>query len=210
MNGRVVKLYVVEDDPIILESYKYFIDANPRYSLCGFSTSAEEAFEAIQYVYPDILLLDIYLPGIDGVSAIPKLKAIRPDTNILMLTVNEDSDLVFKALKHGAVGYLLKGSSMQSVFSGIEEVLKGGAPISPSIARYIIDVFKVENIPVLSERELEVLNKLSDGSNNSQIAKELYVSTNTIKAHVKNIYKKLHVHSRAEAVKKGFLKGLIK
>lgn len=210
MDKDPIGIFIIEDDPIILESLKSIIETEPEFKYCGGCNSAEEGIATLENIHPDVLLLDISLPGMNGLSAIPIINDLQPDLNILILTVHEDTDTVFSALRNGAVGYLLKGYSMQSVFNGIKEVINGGAPISPSIARSIIDTFRVENIPVLSTREMQVLQKLGNGSNNSQIAKELYVSTNTIKAHVKSIYKKLHVHTRVGAVKTALRKGLIK
>lgn len=205
-----IKLYVIEDDEIIAESLRYFIEQEEEFVYLGGSHDAETGLEELEFLKPDVLLLDVSLPGISGVEALPLLKKNRPALNVLMLTVHEDSETVFAALRNGAVGYILKGLPPKNLFINIKEVLNGGAPISPSIARSIIETFRVENIPSMSDRELQVLNKLSEGSNNSQIAKELFVSTNTIKAHVKNIYKKLHVHSRAAAIRKGIKKGLIR
>ncbi len=210
MESKPIGIYIIEDDMTILESLKCIIEAEADFEYCGGSTTAEDGIAALKHIYPDVLLLDITLPKMSGLDAIPLIKDLQPDLNILILTVHEDSDTVFTALRDGAVGYLLKGFSMQSIFTGIKEVVKGGAPISPTIARSIIDTFRVENIPVLSNREMQVLEKLGNGSNNTQIAKELFVTTNTIKAHVKNIYKKLHVHSRVEAVRTALRKGLIK
>ena len=126
-----------------------------------------------------------------------------------MLTVHEESQLVFSALRKGAVGYLVKGSTSKFLLQGIQEVFEGGAPMSPSIARQVIASFTPQTKSALTERELEVLQKLSNGTNNKQIAEDLFVSPNTIKAHIKNIYKKLHVNSRAEAVSKAIKKGWI-
>lgn len=210
MDSNPIGIYIIEDDVTILESLKCIIENEKDFNYCGGANTAEDGIEALSHLRPDVLLLDITLPNMNGVDAIPLIRELQPDLNILMLTVHEDTDTVFSALRNGAVGYLLKGYSMQSIFSGIKEVVNGGAPISPSIARSIIDTFRVENIPVLSDREMQVLEHLGSGSNNSQIAKELFVSTNTIKAHVKSIYKKLHVHTRVEAVKTALRKGLIK
>jgi DNA-binding NarL/FixJ family response regulator len=205
-----VRLYIIEDDQLILESLRSLIDREDGFSFVGGSSNAEEGIEELMHLDVDVLLLDVSLPGMNGVEATLQIREIKPDLNIVILTVHEEAEIVISALRNGAVGYLLKGTAPTNLFSGIKEVLNGGAPISPSIARYLVETFRVDNIPILSERELEVLNKLSDGNNNSQIAKELFVSANTIKAHIKSIYRKMHVHTRAEAVKKGILKGLIK
>ncbi|WGF92358.1 response regulator transcription factor [Aequorivita marisscotiae] len=203
-----IKICIIEDDALILKSLQQVLNNADGFKVIGTYFSAEEALENFSENYPDVLLLDIDLPGISGIEAIAKLKKIQPDLNIVMLTIHEESEHVFSALRQGAVGYLVKGNHSKLLLDGIREVFEGGAPMSPSIAREVITSFKPSYETILSERELEVLEKLSNGTNNSQIADELFVSVNTIKAHVKNIYKKLHVNSRAEAVKKGFRKGL--
>lgn len=198
----------MEDDTLILSSLKQLIQSSEGFKVVGSHTNAEDALKNLPIALPDVLLLDIDLPGMSGIEAIPKLKKILPELNIVMLTVHEESEQVFAALRQGAVGYLVKGNHSRFLLNGIREVYEGGAPMSPSIARLVIASFKPSKENILSERELEVLQKLSNGTNNSQIADELFVSTNTIKAHIKNIYKKLHVNSRAEAVKNAIKKGI--
>lgn len=204
-----IKICIVEDDALILKSLQQVLNNAEGFSVTGTFFSAEAALENLKEHHPDVVLLDIDLPGISGIDAIPKIKKLQPELNIVMLTVHDEAELVFSALRQGAVGYLVKGSNSKYLLEGIREVYNGGAPMSPSIARQVIASFRPEKHSVLSERETEVLQKLSNGTNNKQIADDLFVSTNTIKAHIKNIYKKLHVHSRAEAVSKGIKKGLI-
>ncbi len=204
-----IKICIVEDDALILKSLQQVLNNADGYTVTGTFFYAEAALEILKEHQPDVLLLDIDLPGISGIEAIPKLKKLQPELNIVMLTVHEESELVFAALRKGAVGYLVKGSHSKYLLKGIREVYDGGAPMSPSIARQVIASFAPKANSVLSERELEVLEKLSNGTNNKQIAEDLFVSTNTIKAHIKNIYNKMHVNSRAEAVSKALKKGWI-
>ncbi|RDK86993.1 response regulator transcription factor [Marinirhabdus gelatinilytica] len=204
-----IKICIVEDDALILKSLQQVLNNAEGFSVTGTFFSAEAALENLKDHHPDVLLLDIDLPGISGIDAISKLKKLQPELNIVMLTVHEESQLVFSALHNGAVGYLVKGSNSKYLLQGIREVFEGGAPMSPSIARQVIASFKPQTETILSNREMEVLQKLSNGTNNKQIAEDLFVSTNTIKAHIKNIYKKLHVNSRAEAVSKAMKKGWI-
>ncbi len=207
--NRIIKICIVEDDALILKSLQMVLNQAEGYAVTGTFFSAEAALENLKEHHPDVLLLDIDLPGISGIEAIPRLKKLQPELNIVMLTVHDESELVFAALRKGAVGYLVKGSTSKYLLQGIAEVIEGGAPMSPSIARAVIASFAPKTETVLTDREIEVLEKLSNGTNNKQIAEDLFVSTNTVKAHVKNIYKKLHVHSRAEAVTKAIKKGLI-
>lgn len=209
INQPIIKICIVEDDALILKSLQQVLNNAEGFTVTGTFFSAEAALENLKDHQPDVLLLDIDLPGISGIEAISKIKKLQPELNIVMLTVHEESQLVFSALRKGAVGYLVKGSTSKFLLQGIQEVFEGGAPMSPSIARQVIASFTPQTKSALTERELEVLQKLSNGTNNKQIAEDLFVSPNTIKAHIKNIYKKLHVNSRAEAVSKAIKKGWI-
>ncbi|MEZ4858700.1 MAG: response regulator transcription factor [Flavobacteriaceae bacterium] len=204
-----IHVFIVEDDNLIRSSLHQLIDASQGFKVAGSFITAEEALIAMDEITPDVLLLDIDLPGISGINAIPLFVKKQPELNIVMLTVHEESYSVFTSLEKGAVGYLLKTNNPSLILEGISEVYNGGAPMSPSIARQIISSFKPDVNNQLSEREMEVLQKLCSGANNKKIAEDLFVSTNTIKAHIKNIYKKLHVNSRAEAVSKAIKKRLL-
>lgn len=193
---------IIEDDPLILTSLTQLLDHTPGFKVVSSFQTADEALKGFPNPKPDVLLLDIDLPGTTGVEALPQLNKLLPKTNILMLTVNENSDLVFQSLQNGAVGYLLKGNAPSKLPESIREVFNGGSPMSPSIARKVIGSFQNQDPYQLSDREKQVLQKLCNGSNNSKIAEELFVSVNTVKAHIKNIYEKMHVHSRAEVVSK--------
>ncbi|KAA3618225.1 MAG: DNA-binding response regulator [Flavobacterium sp.] len=206
---RNICVSIVEDDGLIRSSLTQIINNSEGFKVTGAYTSAENAIDGLSENLPDVLLLDIDLPGISGIEALPQLTKLAPDLNIVMLTVHEDSTSVFNSLQSGAVGYLVKSNDPQLILSGIREVYEGGAPMSPSIARKIIDSFRPRSSTPLSEREIEVLEKLCGGANNKKIAEDLFVSTNTVKAHIKNIYKKLHVHNRAEAVSTAIRKKLI-
>jgi len=204
-----IRVAIVEDDTLILSSLQQIIHNSDGFNVVSCYTNAEDAIKSITDANPDVLLLDIDLPGISGVKALPKLKKNLPDLNIVMLTIHEESELVFTSLERGAVGYLLKSTNPNLILNGIREVYKGGAPMSPSIARKIIASFQPNNNNQLTERELEILQELSNGANNKKIAEDLFISTNTVKAHIKNIYKKMHVHSRAEAVSKAIKKRIL-
>ncbi len=208
-NNSNIEICIIEDDVLILKSLKGVINNAEGFEVTGAFSSAEEALKDLENRKPDVLLLDIDLPGISGIEAIPQFKEIHPDLSIVMLTIHEEPEMVFSALRQGAVGYLIKGSNSQHLTHDIIDVYQGGAPMSPSIARQVIQSFNPNSESILSTRELEVIQKLSAGSNNKHIADDLYISTNTVKAHIKNIYKKLHVHTRAAAVSKAIKKGWI-
>jgi DNA-binding NarL/FixJ family response regulator len=159
--------------------------------------------------------MDIGLPGMSGIDGIEKAKKIKPELNILMLTIYEDSQSVFKALCAGACGYLVKKTPPSRLLEAIKDASEGGAPMSSLIARQVINVFQktqnkiTEEIAKLSSREIEVLTSLSDGNNYQEIADRLFISVDTVRHHIRNIYRKLHVHSQSEAVAKAIRKGLI-
>ncbi len=204
---QTIRIGIVEDDGLILKSLSQLLGMQEDLHIVHGHSSAEAMLKEDTEL--DVLLLDIDLPGINGLEAIPRFLEKHPELNIIMLTVHEESQLVFEALKLGAVGYLLKSNSSDRIAWGVREVFEGGSTMSPSIARKVIGSFRPVSDTVLTKRELEVLQKLENGINNKQIAEELFVSSNTIKAHIKNIYRKLQVHSRAEAVSKALKERLI-
>lgn len=198
---RVISVSVVEDDHYAREAITAVIKNADGFVLRGAYGSAEEALEAIPATEPDVVLMDIQLPGMSGIECVRKLKERVQDTDFIMLTVMEDEESVFRSLSAGATGYLHKHSAAQEVLDGIREVRDGGSVISPVIARLVVRSFQPKSEPGLSERENEVLARLCDGENYRSIADMLFISTNTVKAHIKNIYGKLQVNTRAEAVR---------
>jgi DNA-binding NarL/FixJ family response regulator len=160
--------------------------------------------------------MDIGLPGMSGIDGISRAKKIKPELNILMLTVYEDSQSVFKALCAGACGYLVKKTPPTRLLEAIKDAFEGGAPMSSLIARQVITLFQ-QNVgqqnedkdSQLSSREKEVLTSLADGNNYQSIADKLFISVDTVRHHIRNIYRKLHVHSQSEAVAKAIRKGII-
>ncbi|MEL6650166.1 MAG: response regulator transcription factor [Bacteroidota bacterium] len=210
MNERPIYIAIVEDDPEIRQLLDLLLNASPGFSCNQRFGDAESALEGLAQYPPDVVLMDIQLPGINGIECTRKLREMHPDLDIMMLTVQEDDQDIFDSLCAGATGYLLKETPPAELLLAIQEVQKGGSPMSPRIARRVIASFRQGTQPSpLSERETEVLRLLCDGQNYRQIADQLYVSSNTVKAHIKHIYKKLHVHNRAEAVRKAMRDKLI-
>lgn len=197
----MISVAVVEDDRDAREAIAAVITAADGFVLRGAYASAEEALAAVPEIEPDVVLMDIQLPGIDGIECVRRLKEKLPGTDFIMLTAMEDEESVFKSLGAGATGYLHKHSPPQQVLDGIREVHGGGSVISPGVARLVVRSFQPRVDHDLSQREAEVLTKLCDGENYRSIAEVLFISTNTVKAHIKNIYGKLHVNTRAEAVR---------
>ena len=202
-----ITVAIVEDDRRVRESLSILINGTENIRCIGAHSSAESALEDIIFKKPDVVLMDINLPGMSGIECVRQLKAQLPKTQILMLTMYEDDEKVFQSLVAGASGYLVKRTSPSELLSAIEEVTTGASPMSGKIARTVVEYFQkqqgtaAEHEP-LSKREEEILRLLSKGYRYKEIADALAISFETVRSHLKNIYDKLHVHSRTEAVVK--------
>lgn len=192
---------IIEDDETIREGYAFLIGSTAGYKVVGTYSSYEDAMRKIANDDPDVILLDVELPGISGVDALPKLKKILPETHILILTVYEQEMLIFRALGNGASGYLTKNTPPEKIVTAIHEVMEGGGPMSAHIARMVISSFKRNESTPLTRRETEILEQIATGKSRKRIADELYIDLETVKSHIKNIYHKLNVHSKADAIK---------
>ncbi|MCB9234889.1 MAG: response regulator transcription factor [Bacteroidia bacterium] len=200
MQGNLIRTAIVEDDQEIRQLLQLIIGRSPGFTCEYAFESAEEAIRELPKSRPDLILMDINLPGMSGIEATAQLRVLLPNTDILMLSVNEDDDSVFDSLCAGASGYLLKETPPAALLEAIREAKSGGAPMSAQIARKVVRSFRQQTKPDLTERESEILAMLCRGDNYRTVADAIFVSTNTVKAHIKNIYRKLEVHSRAEAV----------
>lgn len=196
-----VRVVIIEDDETIRNGFSFLINASSNYKVGKSYASVENALQHITEDEPDVILLDIELPGIKGLDAIPKLKHLVPDVHILMLTVYDNEENVFKALSRGASGYLTKNDSTEKILDAIREVMEGGAPMSMNIAKMVISSFHKNHNSPLTKRETEILEQVANGKSRSKIAKEMFIDLETVKSHIKNIYLKLDVHSRDEAIK---------
>ena len=198
---RIISVAVVEDDHLAREAIAALIEGKEGFILGGAFDNAEDALRGIVDSEPDVVLMDIQLVGMDGIECVRRLKEVLPHTDFIMLTVLDDEESVFRSLSAGATGYLQKDASPEDVLHAIKEVHEGGSVISPGIARLVVGSFRPRSEPGLTDRENEVLARLCDGENYRSIAERLFISANTVKAHIKSIYAKLHVNTRAEAVK---------
>jgi len=198
---RNIKIVIIEDDEIIREGYALLIGKVEGYDVVNRYSSFDEAAKTIAGDHPDVILLDIELPGTNGISAIPKLKKLMPHAHILILTVYESEKLIFEALANGASGYLTKNTASTKIIESIREVKDGGGPMSVNIARMVIKSFQRNQESPLSKRETQILELIADGQSRSQIAKDLFIDLETVRSHIKNIYLKLDVNSRADAIK---------
>lgn len=203
----LTKVALVEDSDQLRRQLKHMLSRAPGVKCVCDCGSAEEAFQKIPAAAPDVVLMDINLPGISGIGCAAKLKQQIPALQVIMLTVYEDGESIFNALKAGACGYLLKRSSPTEILDAVTAVRQGGVPMTGEIARKVIMTFQApvagsEDMVTLSSREQEILELLSQGLLNKEIADKLSISYHTVKVHLKHVYDKLHVRSRAEAMLK--------
>lgn len=208
----MIRVAIVEDNQEICTGISSLLNLTEGYECIAAFSNAEDAIIAIPTIQPDVALIDINLPGKNGIELIGELKPQNQNTQFVVFTVFEDTDKIFAALKAGASGYLLKSSSPQKIIEAIAEVNQGGSPMSGSIARKVISTFyptpqaNDENSPKLSTREHEILTLLSKGFRYKEIADKLNISTETVRTHIRNIYQKLQVESSIEAINKVFRK----
>lgn len=208
----MIRVAIVEDNQEICTGISSLLNLTEGYECVAAFSNAEDAIITIPTIQPDVALIDINLPGKNGIELIGELKPLNPNIQFVVFTVFEDTDRIFAALKAGASGYLLKSSSPQKIIEAIAEVNQGGSPMSGSIARKVISTFyptpqaNDENSPKLSTREHEILTLLSKGFRYKEIADKLNISTETVRTHIRNIYQKLQVESSIEAINKVFRK----
>ncbi len=205
----MISVSIVEDDRRVRESLCILVNGAENTRCISSHATGEEALEIVPQKNPDVLLMDINLPGMSGIECVRKLKLQMPKLQVLMLTMYEDDEKVFQSLVAGASGYLVKRTSPAELLKAIEEVHRGSSPMSGKIARTVVEYFqklKSENaapqVEYLSKREEEILNLLAKGYRYKEIADALSIGYETVRSHLKNIYDKLHVHSRTEAVVK--------
>ncbi|MCB0297293.1 MAG: response regulator transcription factor [Calditrichaeota bacterium] len=204
-----ISVAIIEDDREIRQLMTLLIDSSPGYTCQQSFNDCESALEVIRKDPPEVVLMDIDLPGMSGIEGVRLLKQQYPEIDFIMLTIKEDDDSIFDSLCAGASGYLLKDTPPATLLESIRVVYDGGAPMSAAIARRIVSSFRTAPDNPLSAREQEILRRLCEGDNYKVIADQLCISGHTVRAHIKNIYKKLHVTSRAEAVRKAINDKLI-
>ena len=211
MMNHSILLY--EDNMLLSESIQSMLRLNEHIKLLGAFENPMEVYTHLETQKPDLLLMDIDMPGMNGIEAVKHVRAINKEIPILMLTVFDDNQHAFDAICAGASGYLLKKHISSKLFSAIEEIMEGGAPMSPSIARMVLASMQQkpssENAYHLTPKEKEVLTSLSKGNSYKLIASEIEISIDTVRSHIKKIYEKLHVHSQTEAVSKAIHEKLV-
>lgn len=196
------KIVIIEDQTDLRNTYNLIVSGTKKYEVIGTYPTAEEAIPMIMKRSPDIILMDIQLPGMSGIEATRVIKERNHLIDIVMLTVHDDSELVFESLKAGASGYIVKGSGYFEIIEGLDEILNGGAPMSSRIAKMVINNFHANLNSPLTNRERQILQYIAKGWTYSQIAEELGIAKETSKTHIRNIYVKLKVNSKSEAIEK--------
>jgi DNA-binding NarL/FixJ family response regulator len=210
MNQNIT-VAIVDDKRDIREGLKLIIDHAEGFQCVAAYSDGESAVDGLQKVKPDVVLMDIGLPQMSGIDCVKILKDIAPEIEIIMLTVHADNDYIFESLRAGAVGYLVKNIFPSKLLNSIKEVKNGGSPMSSSIARKVVSSFNSFRKPAanLTKREKEVLDLLCQGKSYRVIADDLFISPDTVRYHLKNIYKKLQVNSKYEAVIKALKDGMV-
>ncbi|RZM25455.1 MAG: response regulator transcription factor [Pedobacter sp.] len=195
------RITIIEDNSKIRDGFAAIIETTPGYIVSGQYGSCEEALKQLNNDAADLVLMDIDLPGMDGIEGTLKIKKQRPGCIILIITVLEDSEKVFRSLCAGAGGYIIKNSHTDDIIKNIAEALSGGAPMSLHIAKMVVQSFTRAQDSPLSEREQAVLRGIAEGKSYTKIALDLFISKETVRSHIKNIYLKLAVNSKSEALK---------
>ena len=207
MLEKKINVAIVEDDAVLREAFTDALAADGSLALCGAFGHAEDLLRELSAIAPDVVIMDLGLPGMDGIACTRQVKAMLPRTNVLVCTVQDDDDSLFNALCAGATGYLLKDARPAQVVEAVKGLHAGGSPMSPGIARRVLASISVprkqaKEFELLTERERQVLEQLASGYRYKEIADRLQMSIDTVRTHVRNLYEKLQVSSRTDALNK--------
>jgi DNA-binding NarL/FixJ family response regulator len=203
------RVLIIEDDNEIRNSFVLIVNSSQRFIVANSYSNCEDAIKHLAQDRPEIILMDIELAGMNGIAGTKIIKDKLPHVEVIMVSVYEDSELVFEALKAGASGYITKSANYMELLSALDEITKGGAPMSSRVARMVIANFHVNPVSPLTKRETEILQLISEGKTYTQISEELFISRETSKTHIKNIYSKLQVNKKSDAIAKANLEKLI-
>ncbi|MGH3086700.1 MAG: response regulator [Rubrobacteraceae bacterium] len=212
---RPIEVAIAEDQRLIKKILAHFVNAQPGMEIVGDARDGEAAVALCLEESPDVILMDISMPGTDGITATRRIRDLSPSTAVLILTAHEDEEYVFEGMRAGALGYLHKGCTPRELADAIRTVHAGDTIVSPAIAEKTLDAFEREEVahsslaPSLTGRELEIIRKLAEGRSNKEIARNLYISENTVRNHTANIYKKLQINDRTQAVLCAMREGLL-
>ena len=196
-----INVFIYDDNHARRDSLKALLELSPEVAFCGEAENCLHVQKNMESCFPDVVLMDINMPGADGITGLKEIKKNYPHIKVLMQTVFDDTDKVFECIRNGASGYILKKDPTQRILQAIQEVNDGGAVMNPGIALKVLEYFKPQKVDSpLTEREDQVLQLLADGLSYKMVADKLYLSFNTVNTHVKHIYEKLHVSSLGEAI----------
>lgn len=196
-----IKVFIYDDSAVRRDSLKALLELSPEMQFAGEGINCVQVIKEMKTCFPDVVLMDINMPGADGIEGLKKIKENFPHIKVLMQTVFDDSEKIFECIKNGASGYILKKDPPQRILQAIQEVNEGGAVMNPGIAMKVLEYFnpaKKEN--PLTQREQEVLQLLAEGNSYKMVADKLFLSFHTVNTHIKHIYEKLHVSSLGEAI----------
>lgn len=210
----MIKVVYYEDNRNLREGITFLLQATPQLELLGAFADCSNIQQEIRTLMPDVVLMDIDLPGMSGIEAVPVVKAISPQTQVMMLTVFDNEEKIFQAIRNGASGYLLKHTPPSEIVDAIFDVHKGGSPMTANVARKVLQFFQQQRSSKtdtynLSARELDIIKGLVSGYSYKLIADELHISIDTVRSHIRHIYDKLNVNSKTEAILKAMKEGLV-
>jgi DNA-binding NarL/FixJ family response regulator len=204
------KIVIIEDDEIFRDAFGLLVNSSSHYEVVKTYCNCEEAIEHLHEDMPQIIIMDIKLPGMNGIEATKIIKNLAPKINILIISGNNDRRIALEAFSAGAIGFITKDAEYIDFMEAIRQVAEGGAPMSKSISRFVVESFQTNFDSPLSEREAQVLQLLSQGKTYKEIAELLFIHPETVKSHLKNIYTKLNVHNKADAIMKAVQEKLIR
>jgi len=203
------RIFIVDDDESIRSAYTTIVNSTTRFKVVGDFDNCEDAIKAIKKLKPDIIMMDIGLPQMNGIEGTRAISKINPRIEVIIVSVHDEGQSVFEALKAGASGYISKSANYTELLSALEEIERGGAPMSSKIARLVVQEFHLSHSNPLTKRESYILGMVAEGKTYTQIAREANISKDTAKTHIRNIYKRLQVNKKSDAIDRGRKQKLI-
>ncbi|MDP9426935.1 MAG: response regulator transcription factor [Actinomycetota bacterium] len=208
--GRIIRLLIVDDHPVVRSGLQGMLSSQPDFEVAGEAQDGSEGVALVGKLRPDVVLMDLRMPEMDGVAAIDRIKTEHPETQVLVLTTYESDADILRAIEKGASGYLLKDAPREDLYAAIRAVSQGKSPLAPAIAARLMGRLRGSADKALSNREIEVLELVARGTSNKQIGKELWISETTVKTHMLHVFEKLGVTDRTAAVTVALKRGIIR
>jgi DNA-binding NarL/FixJ family response regulator len=205
-----IRLLIVDDHPVVRDGLRGMLESQPDFEVVGEAGDGSEAVQQVENLKPDIVLMDLRMPVMDGVTALGEIKANNPQVQVLVLTTYDSDADILPAIEAGAAGYLLKDSSKEELYDGIRAAARGETVLAPAVAARLVGRMRAPAEEKLSSREVEVLQLVAEGASNSEIAQQLHISQATVKSHLVNIFRKLGVSDRTAAVTMALRKGILR